>query len=107
MLVTVAPTQSAAAASGAALEFGVKARAVSLGPASQNKQSMQTAMNKVNTTMSANPNPLPNPNPTPNPNPNPNLNPNQGQHDHERARRARGRLDATQGADAQEQVRGR
>ena len=48
MLVTVAPTQSAAAASGAALEFGVKARAVSLGPASQNKQSMQTAMNKVN-----------------------------------------------------------
>jgi hypothetical protein len=53
MLVTVAPTQSAAAASGAALEFGVKARAVSLGPASQNKQSMRTAMNKVNTTLSA------------------------------------------------------
>lgn len=53
MLVTVAPTQSAAAAAGAALEFGVKARAVSLGPASKNKESMQTAMNKVNTTMSA------------------------------------------------------
>ena len=53
MLVTVAPTQSSAAAAGAALEFGVKARAVSLGPASKNKESMQTAMNKVNTTMSA------------------------------------------------------
>ena len=53
MLVTVAPTQSAAAAAGAALEFGVKARAVSLGPASKNKESMQTAMHKVNTTMSA------------------------------------------------------
>ena len=53
MLVTVAPTQSAASAAGAALEFGVKARAVSLGPASKNKESMQTAMNKVNTTMSA------------------------------------------------------
>jgi kinesin family protein C1 len=53
MLVTVAPTQTAAAAAGAALEFGVKARAVSLGPASKNKESMQTAMNKVNTTMSA------------------------------------------------------
>ena len=53
MLVTVAPTQSAASAAGAALEFGVKARAVSLGPASKNKESMHTAMTKVNTTMSA------------------------------------------------------
>ena len=39
--------------SGAALAFGEKARKVSLGPASKNKEAMQTAMNKVNTTMSA------------------------------------------------------
>ena len=53
MLVTVAPVQSAAPTAGPCLEFGVKARSVSLGPASKNKESMQTAMNKVNTTMSA------------------------------------------------------
>ena len=53
MIVTVSPTQAAAYESGAALAFGEKARKVSLGPASKNKESMQTAMNKVNTTMSA------------------------------------------------------
>ena len=53
MIVTVSPTQAAAYESGAALAFGEKARQVSLGPASKNKESMQTAMNKVNTTMSA------------------------------------------------------
>ena len=52
MIVTVSPTQAAAYESGAALA-GEKARKVSLGPASKNKESMQTAMNKVNTTMSA------------------------------------------------------
>lgn len=53
MLVTVSPTLADAQASRAALQFAQKARAVSLGPASKIKASMQTAMSKVNTTMSA------------------------------------------------------
>ena len=53
MFVTVPPTQGKAAISADVLSFGVKARAVSLGPASKNKESMQTAMHKVNTTMMA------------------------------------------------------
>ena len=53
MFVTVSPTQAKATLSGEALAFGVKARSISLGPASRNKESMKTAMHKVNTTMTA------------------------------------------------------
>jgi len=53
MFVTVAPTQAKATAAGEALAFGVKARNISLGQASKNKESMKTAMHKVNTTMTA------------------------------------------------------
>ena len=53
MIVTVSPTQAAVATSAAALAFGKKAATVALGPASKIKESMQTAMTKVNTTMSA------------------------------------------------------
>jgi len=53
MFVTVAPTMSKAPESGAVLAFGEKARKIQLGAASKVKESMQTAFNKVNTTMSA------------------------------------------------------
>ncbi|KAL1529784.1 hypothetical protein AB1Y20_000718 [Prymnesium parvum] len=53
MFVTVAPTLTKASLSGETLSFGNKARSISLGPASKNKESMQTAMHKVNTTMTA------------------------------------------------------
>eukprot|EP00966_Prymnesium_polylepis_P002206 50751-Prymnesium_polylepis.1 len=53
MFVTVPPTQAKATLSGEALALGVKARGISLGQASKNKESMKTAMHKVNTTMTA------------------------------------------------------
>ena len=53
VLVTVSPTAATAAETAAALAFAQKARSVALGPASKIKESMQTAMSKVNTTMSA------------------------------------------------------
>ena len=53
MFITVGPTLSKAPISGAALDFGLKARNVSLGQATKNKESMKTAMHKVNTTMTA------------------------------------------------------
>lgn len=53
LLINVAPTQSHAIDAKASLVFGNKVRSISIGPASKVKENMQTAMNKVNTTMSA------------------------------------------------------
>jgi hypothetical protein len=53
MFVCVDPLLAHAPLSAQCLSFGQKARDVKLGAASKNKESMHTAMNKVNTTMSA------------------------------------------------------
>jgi len=53
MLVCVDADPAGVALSGQCLGFAEKAKGVKLGAASKNKESMHTAMNKVNTTMSA------------------------------------------------------
>ena len=53
MFVCVDPVLGNAPLSGTCLQFAQKAREVKLGAASRNKESMHTAMHKVNTTMSA------------------------------------------------------
>ena len=53
MIVTVDPQLDCAPLTAQALTFGQKAREVKLGAASKNKDNKHTAMNKVNTTMTA------------------------------------------------------
>lgn len=53
MLLCVDTDPTTVQLSGQCLQFAEKAKGVKLGAASKNKESMHTAMNKVNTTMSA------------------------------------------------------
>ena len=53
MMLCVDPTPDAATITTQCLQFAEKAKGVKLGAASKNKESMHTAMTKVNTTMSA------------------------------------------------------
>merc|ERR1719454_828859 len=53
MLLCVDPNPAAVSLSSQCLQFAEKAKGVKLGAASKNKESMHTAMTKVNTTMSA------------------------------------------------------
>ena len=53
LMLCVDPLPSASSLTAQCLQFAEKAKGVKLGAASKNKESMHTAMNKVNTTMNA------------------------------------------------------